>query len=695
MTVPSKPAYRVALVSLAVSVLFFIITLLLGKWSRFFAVYEISWVFLSAALIWLILSIQFYQRVLAEREKLEISQLDRDREASAMFQARGERARLFAVAQSRLEILEKWFLPIFSLVVAAFQTAVGFYLLNALKHVVLTGVKQPLLCAVCMTAMAFVSFLISRYATGMSSQTNWKPLRAGGSFLFAAAVLSFILAVALALAQFDYFVVLGVINFVLAVLLIVLGIETALNIVLDLYRPRLPGQYARSAFDSRLLGIINEPGEILHTAAGAIDYQFGFQVSQTWFYKLLAKAVLPLIIFGAVTLYLLSCLVVVAPDEKAIIEHFGKPLQVNGQVRVLGPGLHYKWPWLIDAVRKYPAMRVKNLYIGFKPKRNPKTGQIIPEPLLWGRQHYEEEYDVLVASGYSTEKGTAGAVPISILKANIPVQYRVKDLYAFLYNYSDYESAPSKVRPGAEKRLEDICYRQLTRFAAGATIEVDTPQAVKKSLLGAGRAVAKQVLTENIQKAADRAGLGVEIVFLGLQGIHPTPDVAPDYEKVVGAVQKKQAVILDADGERNKTLGTLAGSVEKADELYALAVKYQQAQSAGDPRQIEKLGSRLDTAFENARGNIFSTLSKAKSYAFQRVTLARATGERFASQLKAYQAAKQIYKQEQRLAVLEQALQARRKMVVVGDPNDKQVFIFDAKEKLTPSLYELGGVKEQ
>lgn len=694
MTVSSKSAQRIALVSLAVSVVFFVITLLLGRWSRFFAVYEMSWFFFSAGLIWLILFIQFYQRALAEQEKFEMSQLAGDREASAMFQARGERAQLFAVAQRRLEILEKWFLPIFSLVVAAIQTAVGFYLLKALKHVVLSGVKQPLLCAVCMTAMAFVSFLISRYATGMSSQMNWKPLRAGGSFFFAAAILSFILAIALALAQFEYFVVLVIINFVLAVLLIVLGIETALNIVLDLYRPRLPGQYARSAFDSRLLGIISEPGEILHTAAGAIDYQFGFKVSQTWFYKLLAKAVLPLIVFAVLTLYLLSCLVVVAPDEQAIIERFGRPLQANGRVRVLGPGLHYKWPWLIDAVQKYPAKRVKDLYIGFKPKRDPKTGQIIPEPLLWGRQHYEEEYDVLVASGYSTEKGTEGAVPISILKANIPVQYRVKDLYAFLYNYGRYEQRPGEFRPGAEKQLEDICYRELTRFAANATIEVDTPQAIERSLLGAGRAVAKQVLTENIQKAADRSGLGVEIVFLGLQGIHPTTDVAPDYEKVVGAVQKKQAVILDADGARNKTLGTLAGSVEKADELYALVAEYQQAQGGADSQRLEKLGGQLDTAFADARGNIFSTLSEAKSYAFERVTLTRATGERFASRLKAYRAAKQIYKQEQRLAVLERALQSRRKMVVVGDPNDKQVFIFDAKEKLTPSLYELGGVKE-
>ena len=85
------------------------------------------------------------------------------------------------------------------------------------------------------------------------------------------------------------------IDYLIPILLIVLGIENLLNVVFDIYRPRLAGQYNRAGFDSRLLGLINEPGEILHTATGAIDYQFGFKVSQTWFFKLLEKAVVPLI----------------------------------------------------------------------------------------------------------------------------------------------------------------------------------------------------------------------------------------------------------------------------------------------------------------------------------------------------------------------------------------------------------------
>ncbi len=172
------------------------------------------------------------------------------------------------------------------------------------------------------------------------------------------------------------------------------------------------------------------------------------------------------------------------------------------------------------------------------------------------------------------------------------------------------------------------------------------------------------------------------------------PEVAADYQKVVGAVQEKQALILDAQAERNKTLSNLAGSVEDADELYTLTAAYQAAKQQNDSEQIVKLGDELDTAFEQARGDIFKTLRESESYAFETAMLARATGERFSSQLKAYRAAEEIYKHQLILAALEEALKNIRKYVVVADANDTQIFIIDFKEKLTPSLYELEGLEE-
>jgi len=506
------------------------------------------------------------------------------------------------------------------------------------------------------------------------------------------------MALSLALVQFKIFIVMDIIGWVIPVLLVVLGIETVLNVVLDIYRPRLKDQYSRAAFDSRLLGVINEPGGILRSAADAIDYQFGFQVSQTWFYKLLEKAITPLVLFAAVILYLLSCIVVVAPNEQAIIEHFGNPLKDTGSVRIVGPGLAFKWPWPVDIAYKYPTERISEISIGFVPKINPKTGEVIREPLLWGQAHYEKEYSLLVASEQTSPGSLAGAVPVSLLIAAVPVQYRIKDLYSFLYNYGQRQERDGTIVYEAEEMLKSICYRELTMFAASAKIEVDDEiearAGVRQSLLGAGRAGAKRILTNRIQNAADKAGLGVEIVFLGLQGIHPPPQVASAYQKVVGAVQKKQAFILDAQAQSNTTLTTLVGSIQDANDLYSLATEYQQAKRQNQTEEVEELADDLDLAFTQARGEIYQTLRESQSYAFEVATLAEATGLRFASQLKAYQAAEKIYKHRLRLEALEEALGNIKKYVVVADPNDAQIFIVDVTEKRIPSLYELGGYRE-
>jgi regulator of protease activity HflC (stomatin/prohibitin superfamily) len=242
--------------------------------------------------------------------------------------------------------------------------------------------------------------------------------------------------------------------------------------------------------------------------------------------------------------------------------------------------------------------------------------------------------------------------------------------------------------------LETICYRELAKFCASAKLDIDTEEDLSVSLFGAGRERAKQALTRKIQQMADQAGLGVEIIFVGLQGIHPPTSVAKNYQEVIGAIQQKQAAILLAEAQSNRTLSNLVGSVEEADNLYNLAQKYQRARENNDNRQAESLGSEVDNAFMMTKGEVFKTLREAKAYAYQKASLSEATGKRFDGQLKAYRAAPEIFKQEQRLTVFEKALSEIRKYVVAADPNNRQNFIIDLQEKLTPDLYDIGGIEE-
>ncbi|MGE5297267.1 MAG: SPFH domain-containing protein [Solirubrobacterales bacterium] len=684
MTVSSKRPEQVAWVALVLSLVFFGIAFFLGRWSGFFAVTAVGWQSLAAAFIWLVLAIQFHQRSLAEQEKLDMTQLAREKSTATIFQ-KGETAAVLAAAQRRLEVLEKWFVPVFAGLIAVYEIAMGIYLLKSIPTDPNLTTQQPLVCAIVATAIAFIGFLMSRYATGMSAEYKWKPLRAGGSFFLGLAVVCFLLAIGLALTHFQIPILMRILNYVPPILLAVLGVETALNLVFDIYRPHLKDQYSRAAFDSRLLGTINEPGGIFRSVAAAMDYQFGFQVSQTWFYKLLEKAIIPLILFSAATLYLASCLVVVGPNEEGIVERFGRPTTADGQVRHIGPGLHVKLPWPMDIAYLHPTGQVMELHIGYEPKVD-ANGVMIPETkLLWGQTHYEKEYDLLVAANYTpadvTDGPGTGAVPVSLVKVNMPVQYRIKDLRAYVYGHGN---------PG--KLLEDICYRELARL--GSSANVDTDGGGDQNLLGGGRTKAKQTLTERIQQAADAEGLGVEIVFVGLQGIHPPAEVAPDYQAVVGAVQAKQALVLMAEAMRNRSLTTLAGSVSKASRLAELAVQYQAAQRKGDPDEVKRLGEQFDAALlKESSGEIFRILTEAQSYRFRTATLTEATGKRFAGQLEAYRAAPEIYKCEQRAVALEEGMKNIRKYVVAGDPNDRQVVTMQLEDKLdTDLLKDIAGV---
>jgi uncharacterized membrane protein len=118
MATSSKRAQHIALTSLIISVIFSGVAFLVGWGTGFFAVYALSWLLLAAAMVWFVLFIQFYQRSQAEQEKLDMSQLTAGRKEAAIFQAKGEQAALFAVAQRRLDLLEKWFIPIFSVLIA-------------------------------------------------------------------------------------------------------------------------------------------------------------------------------------------------------------------------------------------------------------------------------------------------------------------------------------------------------------------------------------------------------------------------------------------------------------------------------------------------------------------------------------------------------------------------------------------------
>lgn len=145
---------------------------------------------------------------------------------------------------------------------------------------------------------------------------------------------------------------------------------------------------------------------------------------------------------------------------------------------------------------------------------------------------------------------------------------------------------------------------------------------------------------------------------------------------------------MNAQAERNTILISLCGGVKQADELYDLATRYQHAKEAEDEGAAE-LGLQLNDAIANAGGEISRTLIEAQSAAFEKVVLAKATGMRFADQLKAYRAGGDIFLHQHRLAMLEETLPNVRKFIVIAEDEDTEIYIIDLQKSEESSLLEL------
>jgi regulator of protease activity HflC (stomatin/prohibitin superfamily) len=439
-------------------------------------------------------------------------------------------------------------------------------------------------------------FFFARYASGMARVTEWQLLRGGASYMLGNAVAAMAIIVALGAHLKEIVAWEHAIAYALPLLMVVLGVETVISFLVDIYRPRVPGVEPRACFDSRLLGLISEPGGIAHTLAEAINYQFGFQVSQTWFYQLLQRALVPLVFVGVLVVWLLSCFIVVQPYEHAIIERFGR--QVDPE-HPLGSGLYVKWPAPIEISRKYNTDQLHEFYVGFRigdqPKPDEDRDPTKPVIELWtdrkhsGREHFDfiisptpgsereprEEEEAPSDLGRRAAETEDRRAAQHLVRMQIVVQYKIRpsELAYFTQQVADPHAA-----------LRKIAWNEITRFAASSHID---------QLMGEMRLAGSRIIQERIARRADELKLGVDIKYVGILQVHPERTVAEAFRGVVTAQQEKIGKIREARVTENEILSRVAGDKQKALAL-AHASDQVQANAARRSDLDEQLGRRFD-----------------------------------------------------------------------------------------------------
>lgn len=668
MSAADKRGEVVAGLGAVLSLLAAIVLGLVAIWNGSTAVWAASFQSLGAVGIWILSLIQLHQQRLVSEERLELAALERERQeklggAQTIFQEE-ELDQMDKLAMGRrLRVIERFLVPTVAIIVALFHLAAGLsifpwaFQFPPITNIGDKAILNPTVLIFFCGAISFVCFMYSRYALGLGRMPQWNLLRPGGNFMFGTSAVCLFVALALLcviskLPMVETWVAWGT-----GIVLIALACETFINFVFDFYRPRVPGEEQRPFYDSRLLGMFSEPGGILRSVANAIDYQFGFRVSETWFYKLLGRAVLPLVLVQVIVIFALTCITVVPPGHQAVFTHLGHLNEKTAHA-----GIHFTWPWPLDRAYILPVERISRLEIGYEEGDNVDTAG---KPILWTVKHYKKEHQLLVADRTASANAK---VPINLLSMNVPIQWRIRntdqDVIRFFSQSQD-----------VEKIIESIAYRELSHYAAQADV---------LDLLGEKGIEAAHTLYERIQKACDHAGfdgkgLGVEIVLVSVAGVHPPSDedVAKSYENVVSAYETREATIISAEGDAAKSRVTAAG--EQWQTLYDAIVEEDRLRGAGSNElaaqelKVEKL------LRETVGGEAREVVAKAGQNAFERLFSVKSEAERFEIQHAAFLSAPDTYLLRIYLAMLEEGLSKVRKYVIAIEKPDTVIYEVDLR----------------
>jgi len=564
-------------------------------------------------------------------ERLEVEELARARGETTLFESKD--AEIFPAQRSR-ELFEKFFVPGFSVLLLLLEGSGAWLLWRWISQSTGSIASDRAMPALALFGIfALLLFLIGRFSVTIARLEDHRLLRPSASFLLLGAYVCFITALGIAGVRVGFPVADACVARALAVLLGLMAVETLVALLLEIYRPRVKGKVARPLYDSRIVGLLGRPESLFTTAAQALDYQFGFKISETWFFQLLRKSLPVLFLAQLAALLLSTCVVFIEPGEQGVLEQFGC---LNQARPILSPGGHLIWPWPIDRVYRYRTDQIRVFDVGFQPTAESEQASTI----LWTVVHTKEVNFLVgnvppatVTNNLSADSIPGGAnnpllskvAPVGLIDISIPVQYRITNVLDWAYT----NAAPTNL-------LQNLATRTVLHYLAGRDLN---------AVLSHERFQMSQLLKRRIQADATRHQLGVEILFAGVQDIHPPVKVAGDYEKVVAAGQQRIADTNDAVAEAIRT-NALAGAVAFADMNQARAI-------------------RLQTELR----------------AWSRAGL-------FTNQIVAYEAAPSVYRQRAYYEMFPTATANARKYILLVT-NTHNVLMFDLEDKIRESLLNL------
>ena len=241
-------------------------------------------------------------------------------------------------------------------------------------------------------------------------------------------------------------------------------------------------------------------------------------------------------IFVAFTLWLLSGVYIVNPDEVAVVQMFGRVVAED-----VPAGLHYRLPSPLTKLTKIRKHEVRRVEIGFRTV--PKS-QRTQEPFAyeWNFPHQFGRYRKL------PEESLMVTGDENLVSVNAVVHYRIVDTTDFLFRVKD---ADELVRAVGESAIREVA-----------------SQMPLDALLVSERQIAESAIKSRVQQLLSSYRTGIEVVAVRLQDVHPPLEVVDAFRKVASAFEQKLAMVNQAEAYRNEQIplarGERVAQIERA-----------------------------------------------------------------------------------------------------------------------------------
>jgi len=291
----------------------------------------------------------------------------------------------------------------------------------------------------------------------------------------------------------------------------------------------------------------------------------------------LGSLAVPAVVVALALWFALTCFTSVPTDSNGVLTRFGK------FVEIVKPGLRFKLPLGIDNIDLVPVERQLTLDFGFTTPSATNQNQAPDDP--------EAERNIVTGD-------------LNMALVEWIVQYRIEDPKQFKFHVFEPEGT-----------LRDASEAVMREVVGDRTID---------EVLTVGRAEIETETLTRLQALVLRYGLGLTVMQVQLQKVHPPKGVQASFGEVNQAQQEKQQAIFLANGEYNKVV----------------------------PR---------------AKGEALRKVSAAEGYAAKRVNEAQGDAGRFNATLTEYLKSPEVTRQRLYLETMQEVLPQLSRKIVLDD----------------------------